>query len=253
MMLRTFAEKLTRDLRYRKRMPAEFGSVPIWVSPAAGLRYLTSSLAEVDPVLLRLAAEFVGPGSVVWDIGANVGLFAFASAHLCGTTGKVIAVEPDAALAELLSRSVRIQPESSGEVVVVRSAVASSVDLRTFCIAERSRSANFLKGYGSSQAGGVAEEQLLVTVTLDWLAARVPEPDVLKVDIEGAEAEVLLGGAELLARKRPVLLCEVSARASREVTDLLARLGYRIYDGEVAAGEREQLGSAPWSTVALPA
>jgi len=251
-MLRRFTEKLTRDLRYRRRLPVEFGSVQLWVSPAAGLKYLTTRLGEIDPSLLRLAAEFVKPGSVIWDIGANVGLFTFASAHLCGPGGRVIAVEADDALAGLLSRSAQMQPKTSGDVVVVHSAVASSLDLRTFCIAERSRSANFLQGYGSSQTGGVAEEQLLVTVTLDWLAERLPPPDVLKVDIEGAEAEVLLGGMGLLRGKRPVLLCEVSESASREVTAVLGGLGYRIYDGEVPALAREELGLAPWNTVAIP-
>jgi len=251
-MLRSLAEKFAKDLRYRRRMPLAFGRVPVWVSPAAGLKYLTREMADIDPVLLGLALEFVTRGSIVWDIGANLGLFSFASAHLCGETGRVIAVEPDSTFAMLLRRSASIQPAASGEVTVVQAVIAGGLDLRTFCIAGRSRSANFLRGYGSSQAGGVVEEQLLVTVTLDWLATRMPLPDVLKVDIEGAEEEVLLGGSALLAGKRPVVLCEVSSTASQAVTAIFHSHGYRIFDGQVAAQDRKELSSAPWNTVAIP-
>lgn len=250
--LRATAEKLARNMRYRRRMPAAFGHAPVWVSPAAGLKFLTRRMADIDPVLLGLAAEFVRRGNVVWDIGANLGLFAFASAHLCGSRGRVIAVEPYSTFATLLRRSTRVQPATSGEVVVIQAAVADSLGLRQFCVAGRSGSANFLRGYGSSQAGGVAEEQLMVTVTLDWLAERMPLPDVLKIDIEGAEEEIFSRGTALLTGKRPVLLCEVSANASSAVTAVLRKHDYRIFDGQVNAQDRKELRIAPWNTVALP-
>jgi hypothetical protein len=132
-------------------------------------------------------------------------------------------------------------------------AVAQSVDLRTFCVARRSRSANFLQGYCSSQTGGISEEQSVITLTLDWLAERLPLPDVLKIDVEGAELEVLTGASSLLERKRPILLCEVSAETSRAVTSLLVAKDYGIYDGQIGEGEEFELSSASWSTIAIPA
>ncbi len=251
-MMRAAAEKLTRGLCYRKRMPKEFGRNPIWVSPSAGLKYLLKGIASVDPVLFRLAREFIKSGNVVWDIGANLGLFTFAAAHVSGKSGLVIALEPDVWLVQLLRRSCLIQSAASAPVQVIPAAAAQSVDLRTFCIARRARSANFLKGYGSSQTGGVVEEQIAITLTLDWLAERLPHPDVLKIDVEGAELEVLNGAIGLLERKRPILLCEVSSEISQAVTKLLRANRYKIYNGEIDRGQRAELSSAPWSTIAIP-
>jgi FkbM family methyltransferase len=60
---------------------------------------------------MRLAAETVGPGNTVWDIGANLGLFGFAAAVAAGPSGRVLAVEPDTALAGLLRRSAAVNRE----------------------------------------------------------------------------------------------------------------------------------------------
>ena len=63
---------------------------------------------DVDPVLMNLVKEFVRPRSVVWDIGANVGLFTFAAASLAGPEETVM--RPDAWLVQLLRRSAKLQP-----------------------------------------------------------------------------------------------------------------------------------------------
>src|SRR6267142_4647235 len=134
-MIRTATEKLTRTLCFRRRLPGDLGNNPIWVSPSAGLRFLFGRMKEVDPVLFNLAREFVHKDAVVWDVGANVGLFAFGSAYLSGPRGLVVALEPDAWLVQLLRRSSIGQPASCAPVHIVPAAVARSVDLRTFHIA----------------------------------------------------------------------------------------------------------------------
>lgn len=229
------------------------GGAPIYVSASAGLKYLFRSMDSIDPALCDLAKEFVHSGNVVWDVGANVGLFSFVAAHHAGPNGRVVSFEPDVWLVQMLRRSSLLSPSSSAPVQVVPIAVAESCDLRTFNIASRSRSANFLSGYGSSQVGGIAEQQTVVSMSLDWLAERLPPPDVIKIDVEGAEFEVLSGAIGVLEKKHPVILCEVSSERSHEVTALLKNKGYRIYDGEVSSAHRQELQTAPWSTVAIAA
>lgn len=250
-MLRSFVEKTTRRGSFRRSLPAQVGGARIYVSGSAGLKYLFRPMESVDRTLCNMAKEFVRSGHVVWDVGANIGLFSFAAAHLAGRSGRVFAFEADLWLVQLLRRSVSIQPSTSGPVQIVPTAVANACDLRVFNIASRSRASNCLAGYGLSQAGGVAERQTVIAVSIDWLAERLPVPDVLKIDVEGAELEVLEGASDLLERKGPVIICEVCSERSEEVAALLKRLGYRIYDADAQRTERRELATAPWNTVAI--
>lgn len=77
-------------------------------------------------------------------------------------------------------------------------------------------------------------------MSLDEFAALHAPPDVIKIDIEGAEARVLAGAARLLAERRPIVICEVHGREERE----LVRQLLRDYDVET-------LGS-DWRLVARP-
>jgi FkbM family methyltransferase len=251
-VLRRMIEDITRDWVIRRRLPADFLRASIHVSPSAGLRYLYRSMDDVDSVLLGLVREFVKPGTVVWDVGANVGLFSFAAASLAGPEGQIIALEPDAWLVQLLRRSARHQPARSAPVQVIPAAIASQVSIRTLCLAARSRAANYLAEFGTIQTGGAREEQSVVAVTLDWLLQQLPHPSVVKIDVEGAEMEVLKGSERLFESVRPVVLCEVIPASERAVTAFLQSYNYQILDGEMQASNRKPLQTAPWCTLAIP-
>jgi FkbM family methyltransferase len=205
-------------------------------------------MAHVDPALLRLASEVVQPGSTVWDIGANVGLFSFAAAVAAGPVGHVLAVEPDPIMAALLRRSAAVN-SGHAPVEIVPAAVSENVTIARFHVARRNRATNHLAGFGSGETGGVRSTHLVMTVTLDWLAARFPAPDVIKIDVEDAEMAVLAGGAQLL-RSSPAIICEVTARNAKPVWRLLDSRGYALYDGDRLPAERRPMTTAPFSTLA---
>src|SRR6266850_1933144 len=91
--LRRLAERLSRGVVLRRHLPSDFQRLPLYVTPEAGLRHW-ADLSSVDRHLLRMVRELVRPG-VVWDVGANVGLFAFSAAAIAGPSGLVLAIEPD--------------------------------------------------------------------------------------------------------------------------------------------------------------
>jgi len=253
-VLRAMLEGLTWSWTFTRRLPAAFGRVPIRVSPSAGLRYLFRSMAQIDPALLRLVAQLVRPGDVVWDVGANVGLWTFAAAQRAGATGQVLAIEADVWLVALLRASSTLQPAASARVTILPAAAMDRAAVATLQIAGRSRSSNALVGFGHTQMGSVRETQTVVGVTLDWLLSQDKPPRVVKIDVEGAEALVLRGGAGLLREARPILVVEVGSESAREVSALLHDAGYKIFDGEMSVELAAQtpVPSAPWTTVAIP-
>ncbi len=250
-MMRAALEKISRRVVFKRHFPLASGGCSIFVTPEAGLRYWRPDFTEVDKPLLEICSEVVQPGSVVWDVGANVGLLSFCAAGLAGPQGKVYAIEPDTFLVTLLRRSALANPDAA-RVEVLPVAVADHVGLERFTVAKRSRAASHLNGHGSSQAGGIRESQTVVAVTLDWLARQIPPPDVVKIDSEGAEARILSAGRELLGKRRPIVICEVMSENSAAVTRILKEAKYSIFDGKCSRKSRMKLDGAPWDTLAIP-
>jgi FkbM family methyltransferase len=213
-MMRRLLRRLSRDVVLRRRLPAEFGKVPILVSPDSALSYWKRDIASVDRHLLAMARELVKPGMVVWDIGANVGLFSFAAASL---GAQVLAVEGDTWLVNLLQRSVAI---NHLPVTVLPAAVAEVCGIGRLQLSQAGRASNSL-----GEAGG--NGQAVVTITLDWILRHFPAPQLVKIDIEGMEYAALQGAARTLALK-PKVLCEVTQHYE-EIGQLLTSAGYVMY------------------------
>jgi FkbM family methyltransferase len=254
--IRSLAEHLSRNVVLKRRLPRDLGRGTLYVSPGhGGLRFWKPTLRHVDPPLLEMARELVRSGDSIWDIGANVGLFTFSAAHLAGPGGFVLAVEPDVENASLLMRSRRrMNRASSARVDVLTAAIAApGARVAQFAIATRSRSANALVGFGSTQMGGQRETRPVPTLTLDELAAIFPIPRIVKIDVEGAEMAVLEGSSRLLSAHRPILLLEVAPANSLAMARLLRSRGYQVQDGDLPAEQRQPLDSAPWNSLALPA
>jgi FkbM family methyltransferase len=253
-MIRSWLETLSRGRVLRRRLPAEHGGHTLYVSPDAAMRLWKRDLSAVDPFLLTMAAELVRPGMVVWDLGANVGLFTFAAAFAAGSSGRVLAVEADGWLAGLIERSAREAPADHARVEVLAAAVADVPGTAELCIARRGRAGNHLRSVpGSTQTGGTREVRQVIAVTPDNLLGRSPAPQVVKIDVEGAELLCLRGAARLLQKVRPILLCEVAAENAEGAGDLLRGHGYALFDAAAAPDLRRPLDRPAWNTLAVPA
>jgi FkbM family methyltransferase len=249
---RLLAERLSHRVVFRRRLPSHFGGGKIFVSPDAGLRHCRPKLAEADPLLFRMVDELVRPGDVVWDVGANVGLFTFAAANRAGSAGQVVAVEADLWLVSLLRRSAERIAAADAKVTVIPAAVSNSVELAKFHIAKRARSANYLEGAGTVEAGGTRATEYVVTISLDWLLERMPVPNVLKIDVEGLEHRVLAGATRLLSAGVARIWCEVSPTNAEAVAGIFRTAGYEMFYANVDAAKRQPLKRAPFDTLALP-
>jgi len=251
--LRRMAERLSRGIVLRRRLPRDFHRLPLYVTPEAGLRYW-AGLSGVDRDLLHMARELVRPGAVVWDVGANVGLFAFSAAARAGSSGFVLAVEPDIWLAQLMDRSSREIARKNLPAAAVRvlcASVSNGMRVSGLEIAERARASNHLYGIsGSTQTGGYRHLQPTVSVVLDLLLDFFPAPTVLKIDVESHEAEVLRGASRLLKEARPMIWCEVDPKNADVVSKLFHEWNYQLFGA--ASEPHPPIPRAWWNTLAVP-
>src|SRR5664280_510032 len=91
---------------FRRKGRTNDGTFEAYVSPNSGLKVLNPLGLPIDPVHQRFIADWVKSDAIVWDIGTNLGLFAFPAA-LKAKNGRVYGFEPDVELAANLLRSLK--------------------------------------------------------------------------------------------------------------------------------------------------
>jgi FkbM family methyltransferase len=209
-------------------------------------------MSKVDCLLYDMAEELVKPGAVVWDVGANVGLFSLCAASTSGRSGFVLSIEPDFWLAHLINRSrQRLTRYDCSEVQVLCASVSDAHRVSSLAIAASGRASNHLIGaLESPEAKSVRSVQPAASVTLDFLLDYFPAPSVLKIDVETHEVSVLKGAARLLKEARPTIWCEVSRENSAQVTQLLRSAGYELYGANIQPHPPTE--GAWFQTLALP-
>jgi FkbM family methyltransferase len=202
--LRASLERCSRRVWIRRRLTVGRNQVRIWVSPRAGLRYWRS-VNQADPGLVDLARTHVRADDVVWDVGANVGLFGLTSAAL---GAKVFLFEPDLRCAEMARRSANLNDfKHSPSVLPI--AVSSAIGIEALSVSVRNSSTSHLSAVaGSTQTGGSIGMVDVPTFSLDALLEWIPAPNFVKVDVEGAELLVLSGAKNLLAQHKPTVYFE---------------------------------------------
>ena len=72
----------------------------------------------------------------------------------------------------------------------------------------------------------------------DWCATHACRPSLLKIDVEGGEAAILRGGAEILAETRPVILCEVLTDEAGEAVAAALPVDYLCFEIDENKGPR---------------
>ena len=184
--------------------------------------------ADAEVTVQQVIADHLGEGQVFWDVGANFGLHSILGAKLVGESGRVLAAEPVPYNLRLLKRNIHLN--KIGQIVrVLPSAIGATPSPEMEMTIEEGLSVAAHLG----SAGPGTTIKVPVT-TLDSLVTESERPPTfIKIDVEGAEHEVIKGAREMLLKHRPVLLIEVHRFAlpdfgssSEEFSELLLGLGY---------------------------
>jgi FkbM family methyltransferase len=170
---------------------------------------------NVEPEVQEAIRTYLKPGDCFFDVGAHVGLYSLIASRVVGIDGCVVAFEPD-------PRNVQLLREH-----VIRNGL-SNVSIEEAAVWRSDGEVLFLRGGStpmgkSSRRGAVIEPGAapesgdtisIQAVSLDRYAADGYSPSLVKVDVEGAECEVLKGAEKLLAKVKPALICEVHHEAA---------------------------------------
>jgi len=173
-----------------------------------------------EPQDLALVLESLREGGVFYDIGANIGWYSLNVA--LKTPATVVAFEPQPArlrtnLALNRVPGIKVFPFALG------------YENGNVQMTEEHKSANFVSEKGP----------LSVTVRkLDDVVSEygVPDPTVLKIDIEGFEYHALRGAEQTLRRAKPMILCEITGLTGRygipseKLVSYLESLGYKGHE-----------------------
>lgn len=189
-----------------------------------------------EAILEAMYRRVIAPGHCVYDIGCHAGRHALPFLELTGPGGRVIGFEPIPALAAQLRDLAAGHPAFS----IHETALSNRAGRAPFAFAEGTPQESGLRArrFNHPERAQVRWIEVAVNRLDDFAEAEgLPDPDYVKIDVEGAEIEVLEGGRRLLARARPIVSVEYGAPGytayGREALDLwrfAEAQGFAVFD-----------------------
>lgn len=203
-------------------------ATPNWLS-----QYRVETLSTKEPETLDWV-ESLPAGSVLWDVGANIGLYAIYAAQVRGCT--VYAFEPSVFNLELLARNV-FNNRLHDRVTIVPLPLAGALAIDAFKMSSTQLGgalSTFQHGIDQNGAPLQARfEYRIVGLSMDDAVARLglPRPRFLKIDVDGIEHVILRGGPEVLRSVDGVLIeiNDAFAGQATETARLLTQSGLSLY------------------------
>jgi FkbM family methyltransferase len=202
-----------------------------------------------------LLVALVRRSDIVFDVGANKGIFTALMSNLVGRDGRVHAFEPSSDTCNLLRATLAERARNPENVVVNTAAVGTEDGVATLYTPREDHGQASLKTHETgSWAGEAAVRSAEVRVlALDtYMTKHAPSRlDFVKMDVEGAELLALRGFAAGLASVRPVVVCELCGAWTRAfdyepsaVVDELRAAGYDSFFLVSRAGDLRVLADS---------
>lgn len=186
-----------------------------------------------EPYETSLLLKLLGPGGVMVDVGANIGYFTVLAASVVGAEGAVFAFEPDADNFRLLQENLRLN-NCLHNVTAVEAGLAACSGAGQLFLSEDNA--------GDHQVFATAAQRRCLPISLlngsNWFAGKIARIDMLKVDVQGAEYDVMTGLMPLLRSlpRVPRILLELTplslrqaGSSGRQLVELLAELGQPLW------------------------
>jgi FkbM family methyltransferase len=186
---------------------------------------------DFEPQIRQVIQKRLKPGDTFVDIGANVGFYSLCASKAVGPSGKVFAFEPAPATMSVLRTNISLNRAKNIQATQVALSDHTGETKLFLDTTNNSGATSLRASQNASQA---------VTVMLDsydQYAAQhhIPTPALVKIDVEGAESQVLRGMSNLLSQTdRPAMVIEISelsltqiGSSKEELFAIMVKNGYR--------------------------
>lgn len=156
-----------------------------------------------EPAVVNWVASNLKKGMTFFDVGTNVGYYTVLGSRLVGQSGRVIALEPNPEVLAILRRNIEVN--LLGNVRVIYGAASGTCGPVKLGLG---RSTSYSTGLHCEDAVDWIE---VPGYSLDALANKldVGSIELVKLDVEGAEAEAIEGMSAILSAKRPKVIMEL--------------------------------------------
>lgn len=188
-------------------------------------RVKNAKCLEEDRGFLNLICKYIAPGSVVVDVGANIGDHTFSYLKAVGNHGTVIAYEPHPVTYECLTRNC-------SQAIAFPYALGAVVESGFL----------YLQGGDDDGSSYLSSDPGDFQIKISTIDEDIPtimngrELSVIKVDAEGCEPEVLVGAENTIKYHHPTLVLEVNndalrrrGHSYRDIKDFLEKHNYRVF------------------------
>jgi FkbM family methyltransferase len=194
-----------------------------------------------------LFLRMLRPGDVIFDIGANIGDYTLPTAYAVGSAGRVFAFEPVERSFRVLSKNIACN--NMDNVVALQCAVGDSDGVAPIYWDRSNFGGNSLNPNATTDLGSVSNVEISRLDTVCFRRGIIP--DLVKVDVQGAELKVLRGALGLLGNGKTAFWLEfwpagleAFGGSRREFAELIfsgLRQAYRIAEGQLEPVSRNQL------------
>ena len=203
---------------------------------------------QYEPHVTRIFQQYLRPGMVVVDIGANIGYFSLLAASLVGQDGFVYSWEPSPANARMLYASQLANGFTN--IKIVQAAATETSGLLGYF---RSSSNGNVAEIAKASPDEVLGAETVMGLRIDDVLPKDARVAFVKIDVEGFEFRAMTGAREMLGRCRPIVVSEFSPESllhssgvsGREYLEFFASYQYELSlvadDGPVAATTEEVL------------
>ena len=215
-LLRTLLDNGILRLKHCKHGPMMF---------FAGDTHIGRSLdlyGELSEAEIELFRQYLRPGMVVVDVGANIGTHTVCFAQSVGPSGRVLAFEPQGVLHQVLCGNAALN--NCGNVTAEHKALGAHAGTVVVPWLDYAREGNF----GALELGAWTQGETVPLATLDSYA--LPACHLIKIDVEGMERDVLEGARTTISRHQPLLYVENNKpERSKALIEWLLTNHYRPY------------------------